>query len=391
MPNFFLSSAAGDDDPYVSEFFEDLRDRVSGSSSDHGAGLSFLGTIGNRDAGTPADMLLRLASCDVFVALTSPRYFRNESCGRQWTIFADRYRPGADRSAMIPVAWAVGVTAPDFVGPPLSPPPGPPGTDVERGLRQLIRLRSLRREYEEFTGRLAARIVAAGERVPAPGAEPVTDLGAARNAFALAGSDRRVHFVVAAASAEEMDKVRNDLAYYGADGLDWTPYLPVERETLASRARLLAADRALQADVTTLDDIIGRIERAREAREIVVILCDWWLTQLDAYQRILAEIDRRGLGDTAVLVPASSADRETMDRLPELRFGLRTTFRRSAGRSGALLRSEIGSADAFDADLSGILEEARNRLFKLGARPATGHDDRGRDEPRVDRPILRGP
>jgi FxsC-like protein len=381
VPNFFLSSAAGDDDPYVRQFFDDLRARVSASSSDAGSALSFLGTVGTRDTGPLPDMLLRLASCDVFVALTSPRYFRNEACGRQWTIFADRFPPGEPRDAMIPVAWAVGAEAPAFVGTPLTPP-----GDVDRGLRQLIRLRSLRPAYESFVQTVAHRVVATGRAHPAPAAEPVTDFAAAADAFAPTLADRRVHFIVAAASRDEMDKVRSDLAYYGADGLAWTPYLPAGAETLASRARLLAADRALRAEVTALDEVLERIEQARVAREIVVVLCDWWITQLDQYQRILAEIDRRGLGDTAVLVPASRADRETMENLPELRFGLRTTFRRGIREPRSLLRTEIGTPAAFDADLAGILEEARNRLFRLGATSVTPPD-----EPRVERPILRGP
>jgi hypothetical protein len=81
--------------------------------------------------------------------------------------------------------------------------------------------------------------------------------------------------------------------------------------------------------VAALDDVVERIEQARAANEIVVIRCDWWLTQLDTYQRILAEIDHRGLGDTAILVPAGRIDAETMDNLPELRFGFRATFKQS--------------------------------------------------------------
>jgi FxsC-like protein len=381
VPNFFLSSAAGDDDPYVRQFFDDLRARVSAASSDHGAGLSFLGTVGNRDTSLPPDMLLRLASCDVFVALISPRYFRNATCGRQWEIFARRFGLGDDRSAMIPVAWSVDATVPEFVGVPLAAPsPGAP-----RGLRQLIRLRGLRSEYESFLDDLAQRIVTVGESVPAPAADPVTDLLSVPDAFSASTADPRVHIIVAAASREEMDRVRKNLAYYGAEARDWAPYLPDDPESLATRARLLAADQALRGEVAALDDVIDRIEHARASHEIVVILCDWWLTQLDAYRNVLAEIDRRGLGDAVVMVPASRTDRESMENLAELRFGLRSTFRQSWKQSQTLLHRDIATAEAFDADLAGILEEARNRLFRTGGPPPGG------DEPIVERPILRGP
>jgi FxsC-like protein len=387
VPNFFLSSAAGDDDPYVRQFFDDLRRRVSASSSDRGGSLSYLGTVGNRDTAPHPDMLLRLASCDVFVALTSPRYFRTEACGKQWQAFASRFEPGAERSAMIPVAWAVGGAVPEAAGRPLTPA-GDPG----RGLRQLVRLKSLRRSYDAFADEIAARIVAAGQASPAPPAEPIADFAAVPDAFAEAAQGTRVHFIVAAASRDTMDQVRRDLDYYGRDALDWAPYVPTAAGSLADRARLLAADQALSAEVAPLaevehlDDVLPRLERARAGREIVVILCDWWLTQLDEYQRVLAEIDRRGLGDTAVLVPASRTDEETMDNLAELRFSLRATFRRSTSRSPASLHSEISGADAFDSDLAAVLEEARNRLYRLHATPPAMGDDQ-----LVQRPILRGP
>lgn len=382
MPNFFLSSAAGDDDPYVRAFFADLRHRVSSLSSDHGADLSFLGTVGNRDTGLPADMLLALASCDVFIALTSPRYLLNATCGRQWQIFADRFPPGERPAAMIAVAWAVDGEAPEVLGEVITPRHDTAG----RGLRQLARLRSLRQSYETFVDELAHRVVAAAERSPAPRAEPVADFAAVPNAFALSTSDHKVHFIVAAASREEMDKVRDNLAYYGPEALDWAPYLPTTPGSLAARARLLAADQAMQAEVTALDDVLARIEQARLANELVVVLVDWWITQLDTYQRILAEIDRRGLGGTAVLVPANRADAESMDNREDLRAGLRNTFRRTMTQPGATLRTEIDTPDAFDSDLAGVIEEARNRLFRVGQAhlPST-------DEPMTDRPILRGP
>ncbi|MEU4243733.1 FxsC protein [Actinoplanes sp. NPDC026619] len=354
---------------------------MSAASSDHGADLSFLGTAGNRDTSFPPDMLLRLASCDVFVALTSPRYFRNATCGRQWEVFARRFGPGDDRSAMIPVAWSMDAVVPDFVGVPLAAPP----RDAPRGLRRLIRLRGHRSEYESFLDDLTQRIVAVGEAAPAPAADPVADFYAVPDAFLSSTVDLRVHLIVAAASREEMDRVRKDLAYYGAEARDWAPYLPEVPGSLASRARLLAADQALQGEVAALDDVLDRIERARVSHEIVVILCDWWLTQLDAYRNILAEIDRRGLGEAVVLIPANRTDRESMENLAELRFGLRTTFKQSWRQSQALLHRDIGTGEAFDADLAGVLEEARNRLFRTsGPRP-------GGDETMIERPILHGP
>ncbi|WP_305788158.1 FxsC protein [Symbioplanes lichenis] len=377
MPTFFLSSAAGDDDPYVRQFFDDLRHHVPDSAS------SFLGTIGNGDRHPPPELLLRLASCDVFLALVSPRYLGSDACGRQWQAFADRWPPGEPVPTMVPLAWDLAAEPPPGLGPLLTPS----AVDGdERDLRQLLRLRSLRERYHDFLRAVAERIITVAAAAPAPPAKPLRDLTEVASAFAVAASGPRVHFVIAAATRDEMDKVRRDVAYYGDEALAWTPYLPAAPESLASRARLLAADRALSAEVAALDDVPELIERARAAREIVVILCDWWLTRLDAYQHVLAEIDSRGLGDTALLVPASRLDDETTEHLAELRFGLRTTFRAAAAGPQSLVRSEVPSVHAFDADLAGLLEEARNRLFRGG-----GADASSEEGPLVPRPILRGP
>jgi FxsC-like protein len=385
VPNFFLSSAAGDDDPYVQEFFEDLRRRVSLLSSDHGADQSFLGTVGNRPDSWPSGMLLGLATCDVFVALVSPRYLLNENCGRQWELFAQRLaqagqRPGEPSSAMIAVAWTPEVETPAFVGDVMVPRDDEAGA----GLRQFVRLRRMRQSYEGIVDELARRIVAVGERSPAPTGESVRDFTAVPNAFALSTATTKVHFVVAAATREEMHEVRKSLAYYGPKAIDWAPYMPPE--SLANRARTLAADQALQAEVTALDDVIERIERARAANEIVVVLVDWWITQLESYQEILAEIDHRELGSTAVLVPASRSDPETMENRDELRFGLRNALRRMVDHPDAILRTDIGTQDAFDADLASVIEEARNRLFRFGPTPPPHPQDS-----HPERPLLRGP
>lgn len=379
MPSFFLSSAAGDDDPYVREVFADLRHAVSGSSDDRSTTLSFLDIASSRHPAWPAEPARKLSTCDVFVALCSPRYFRNDVCGRQWWVFNERLRArSAGNSPLIAVAWTTDADPPPFVDLMT-----PRHDGAERGLRQLVRLRSLRDSYTQFIGELAGRITAA---VPPPVAEPVLDVGATRNAFDSSTSDSRVHFVVAAASRAEMDEIRDDVRYYGPVPEDWAPYLPAAPQPIATRARSLAAEHALGAELASMDDVVDRIELARRNNEIVVVLVDAWLTQLDAYQRVLADIDRRGLGATAVLVPANRVDAETMANRDELRFGLRNAFRLTADRPDAMLRTEIGTADSFDSDLAGVLEEARNRLFRVGrvsrSLPV---------ETPSSRPLLRGP
>jgi FxsC-like protein len=356
---------------------------------------AFLGMAPNAGRVWPHDMAAALARCDVFVALCSPRYFLNEVCGKQWWVFNDRLRryekqAGVRPPALIALPWtlidaipalASQVVLPDQVGP-------------RRGLRQFVRLKSLRDSYHAFVADLADKIVLAARAHPLPRDETVRDLTSTPNAFTVADlttqrggpGSPHVHFAIAAGSREEMDKVRENLVFYGHGPEDWAPYLPALPEPLADHARSLAADQLLESGVGGIDDVINRIERAHRDNEIVVVLVDWWTTQLDSYQRILAEIDRRGLDRTAVLVPASHTDEETAQNRDELRFGLRRTFRNTATRPDPMFRAEIERPDGFDADLVGVIEEARNRIFRDGQ---VHHLPVG--EPPGERPILRGP
>jgi FxsC-like protein len=395
MPNLFLSAAVGDDDHYVDQFFRDLRRQVSTLTGEPERDSAFLGTAPNASRAWPHSMAVALGRCDVFVALCSPRYFMNEVCGKQWWVFNDRLhryekQTGVRPPALVALAW----TPTDAV-PALASQVVPPSEDApRRGLRQFVRLQTLRDSYHAFVADLADKIVMTARDHPLPRSEPIPELASTPSAFTLADlrSQRggtgspHVHFVIAAGSREEMDKVRENLVFYGDEAEDWSPYLPALPEPLAEHAQSLAADQLLESGVGGIDDVVNRIERARRDNEIVVVLVDWWTTQLDSYQRVLAEIDRRGLDRTAVLVPASRTDEETAQNRDELRFGLRRTFRNTATRPDPMFRAEIATPDGFDSDLAGVIEEARNRIFREGQ---VHHLPPG--DPPGDRPILRGP
>ncbi|MDG4784475.1 FxsC protein [Micromonospora sp. WMMD1102] len=277
-------------------------------------------------------------------------------------------------------------------------------------VRQLIRLRSHRPRYEALLAVLAGQIASTVEEHRIPPSSPNFDLAKVPNAFGytavgpsgrtghessvqtpirkdLAGTvSQRVHFIVAAGSRTEMGGIREDLRFYGDRGRDWAAYRPVLPEPLVAHACALAADRLFGSDVADLVDLSNRLDRARRNNEIVVLLVDAWITRLVSYQRILAEFDRRSDPSVAVLAPASLADAETVRHGGELRAGLVRMLPHRLAREDQLVRTEIDSPEAFEADLVAALEEAQNRIFSNGRvfrRPA-------RNDP-VERPILRGP
>ncbi|MDG4833528.1 FxsC protein [Solwaraspora sp. WMMD1047] len=401
MLRFFLSRAAGDDDSYALRFFRDLSATIREIADVAGD----VGFVEASDAGgrAPWSIAARdaLTSCRTFVALCSPRYFLSERNGRQWWIFADRIRryeraTGQRPPALIPVLWSSAGEAEH------------PGGGDRRGelgnepIRQLIRLRSRRPQYETYLAELAGRIMTCAETHPLPESEPDFDPDRIPNAFDLGGADattetpealafaeaptQRVHFVVAAGSRSEMDEVRNDLRFYGERGRDWAAYHPTLAEPLVAHARALAGERLFGSDVSDLDQLAHRVDQARRNNEIVVLLVDSWVTRLAGYQRMLAEFDGRGESGVAVLAPASSTDPETVRHRGELRAQLGRTFPHNLNRGDQLVRIEIDSPESFEIDLVTALEEAQNRIFSHGRvfrRPAG-------DEP-PDRPILQGP
>jgi hypothetical protein len=122
-PYFFLSHAhvegrefggSGDPDQEVIDFFHllcrhlrHLTDIPPESSPGYLDAVVRIGTTWH------PHLLDALATCQVFVPLYSPRYFRSQWCGWEWDAFNRRERVHAEHwpyafSAIVPVLWAPG-------------------------------------------------------------------------------------------------------------------------------------------------------------------------------------------------------------------------------------------------------------------------------------------
>ena len=119
-PVFFLSyahvrQADGDEerdpDGAVMRFFYDLSAHMN-QLIDRNTGVdagAMDRTMGGSERWTD-DLLQGLGTCHVFVALTSPRYFNSEWCGREWGAFEARLHdpdggPAPIETAIVPVRW----------------------------------------------------------------------------------------------------------------------------------------------------------------------------------------------------------------------------------------------------------------------------------------------
>lgn len=396
MRHFFLSYSAGDDDLYVARFFLDLSAAVRGhmgSGSDPEVGFLDHGDVSDH---WPAEVRTELSTCQTLVVLCSPKLFMDERCGRVWTVFTERFRAyekstGRKVPGLIPVPWSTR----DFPA-ELSTADGldlASYRSAPEDVRVLIRLHSYRPAYEAFVAELARRVVETTRAHPVPQAAPTVDLQTARNAFARWRGDghgvrgpQYVHFIVAAGTREEMRVVRRDVEFYGDRQEDWAPYRPAVTQSLAARAREIAAERLFGSDVVAINALGERIAHAHAHNEIIVVLVDSWVVGLEPLRRILARFDQAEDSAIAVLVPANRDDAESRHHRVELGMGVRNVFRQSVRRRDSLLRMEIETPGRFEDDLASALEEAQNRIFAKGRvfrRPADG--------PANARPILEGP
>jgi hypothetical protein len=106
------TTAQGNADRYVQEFFEALSDHVRelvGRST--GADPGFLDQSMDGGRQWEPDMLRAVGSCQVFIPLISPSLFESDWCGKEWDAFAKRTvinrktKKSDEESAIVPVTW----------------------------------------------------------------------------------------------------------------------------------------------------------------------------------------------------------------------------------------------------------------------------------------------
>ncbi|GAA4450321.1 hypothetical protein GCM10023170_035840 [Phytohabitans houttuyneae] len=408
MLYFFLSYARGDEDDLVRQFFNDLSVEVRVRAGLHkDAEVGFIDA--RMKAGTvwSAELAEALSQCRSFIALLSPRYFLSRPCGQEWQIFADRVaryeeEMGLDPSVLKPLLWV-----------PL--PPGkmhPVAARIQFSsdllgdtcVRQLMRLQRHQDAYREFVFELAGQIVESAETHPIPEGHSYPDLESAPSIFhtpqpaveSLNGSERdadsdalTVHFVVAALTRSKALSVRSDRAVYGDRPRDWAPYHPVRPSPLAEYASAIAESQRFASRVADLEELAERAELASRHNQIVVLLVDVWATELEEASRVLTAYNAREIREreptTAVLIPRSLDDRETVQHWRRLSEECRRIFRGTAD-DDELYRSNIPTYQAFEQDLPAVLQVAVNRMF------VSGHVHRRPDgEVSSDRPMLDAP
>lgn len=394
MPYFFFSYSRADAaradsvDGYLYRFYDDLSYELATRGGIQLRDAGFL----DRDQRPGVDWSTHsgaaLGTCNVFVPLFSPNYFKSTYCGKEWHGFTAR--ESADGTGVVPVWWLPLDEEPPANAGRLQDTRDQFGPDYRRyGLRYLMQLKENHDQYMDFLVRLTEQILAAGRHPPAP--VESLDLASLPNAFAVepppveqapAGSKRRVNFVVVAAGHDTMRTLGvSSLEVYGDDWDDWRPYHPDCPDPIALRAQGVASDQKLLAWSRQADeDLFQLLKNTRRHREMVVLIVDPWAVGLPEYHDLLRRLDDVRHGSAAIVVPWTEAGPDTA-----VQDGLYVLLENWTD-AGDMFRDDIRSMVEFETKLGQVLVEMRNRNLRkaevarrvLEAGPTT-------------RPLLTGP
>jgi len=324
VPHFFFSYSREDAvDPYLYRFYEDLCAELSIRGGLDRTSVGFIDHEQRAGADWPRTTGDALGTCLIFVPVYSPHYFSSPACGQEWHAFstriaAHRELTGRTLESIVPVWWVPIIGDLPLVTRNIQDTRDQFGTEYRRfGLRYLLQLNENESRYRDFLVRFTNSILTATADPPTPRAVP--DPRSEPNAFmpghgdvrrpqnssdVRIGGPRKVTFVVAAGSREEMRGIRSMVDIYGDDWADWRPYHPASPDRLVVRAQGVATAQSMISGLMLADDsIFAVVDRARVYKELVVLIIDPWAIGLPAYERLLLSLDDVRSGNTAVLVP----------------------------------------------------------------------------------------
>jgi FxsC-like protein len=377
VSHFYLSHVRRVDEEWVAAFFRDLSAAVAALTGRPAE------TVGTR--GDPQSLevpLERLSTSTVLVPLLSPRYFSQSYCVAEWNYFQQRLdvhwsRTGRRADAVVPVVWE---PDPDHVLPadqPYTPLKVPSQAYQRDGVLHLLRLRTRYQEdYTSLLTALAGRIVAHAERLPEVHGFRTAPAGVGAASTTRPGR-RTVDFVMASMPVGELPAERRAHHFYGNRALDWSPYAPDDKGSLASLVTDVATALDLTPDVLALDE--GTVDRVgRDPDRLVVLLVDAWVARVREKQRLFAAVDGRPTRSTTVLEPRSKDDTESAEQAAELDEAVDRMLPLLRRSFAEYQRWSLPDSDHFTSALRKALIRLQNDAMKsveverAPAAPATG-------------------
>lgn len=406
MPYFFLSYSRRDaPGGFLSQFYDDLCRELSirgGPGIDSDGSIGFLDMDQQPGINWATNTGKALGSCKVFVPVYSPSYFNSSYCGKEWHAFSRRLAShqkvhGAAPACIVPCLWVKLLEEPPQVTRLIQDTRHSFSSEYQEfGLRFLMQLKDNESKYREFLVKFTNMLVNAGRRQAADALTGIS-LFDEEDAFAVearpantaqyrvvgATGIKRVTFVVAAASRNEMKLIRATVDVYGDDWTDWRPYYPPCPDPIALRAQNIAHGQRMFSRFETVgENLFELLEKAQEHNELVVLIVDPWVVGLSEYKRILNRLDGLRYRTTAVLVPSEAAEMIEAKVRDPLYLCL-ANWVESGERT---FRQDIGSVEEFEKILGQVLIEIRSRILRRAEVARRVQEDGPRS-----RPILANP
>ncbi|MBP2704051.1 TIR domain-containing protein [Microbispora sp. RL4-1S] len=388
-PYFFLSYAhipshdpARRDDPnrWVKKLFEDLCEHINNLTNLRpGAAAGFMDVELRSGHHWPERLSEALATCRVFVPLYSPRYFESEQCGKEWAAFLHRLSNHANPEGQLPEAIvpALWIPLPPHQLPEVAKSiqfahegQGPRYRD--EGFYGLIKVSSMRSQYQRATLTLARRIVEVAARTRISVMNPTPEYQAFASPFRDYLPQRPLKVTVAAPSLSGLPKGRNPY-YYGHTPQGWNPYrCETSTRPLAAYAADIAAAHGFQAEIGSLEEHANELTSETPLGPAVMLVDPWATTRADC-QAQLRKVDRGGKRWVGVVVPWNDDDGQTARERARLR---RSVDQCLPGRPSET-SADVDSLSAFHRVLPDLLGKAANQFFRTApAYPPAGPSSR---------------
>ena len=406
MPYFFLSYSRRDaPGGFLSQFYDDLCRELSirgGPAIDPDDSVGFLDTDQRPGINWATNTGDALGTCKVFVPVYSPNYFNSPYCGKEWHAFSRRLAShqraySAAPASIVPCLWVKLLEEPPRAARFIQDTRDKFCSEYhEFGLRFLMQLKDNESKYREFLVKFTNMLVSAGRRqIPDPlsgislleeedaFAVDVRPADTARNRFVGATGTKRVTFMVAAASCDEMEMIRATLEVYGDDWTDWRPYYPPCPDPIALRAQNVAHGQRMFSRFETVgENLFELLEKAQENNELVVLIVDPWVVGVSRYKGILKKLDGLRYRTTAVLVPWEAAERIE----EKVRNALYLCLANWVESGESTFRQDIGSMEEFEKILGQVMIEIRSRILRRAEVARRVQEDGAQP-----RPILANP
>lgn len=379
-PYFFLSYAhtpsqeagVGDPNLWVERLYQDLCDHILSLTDHPHPVVGFMDRDIRTGEGWSDRLAEALATCRVFVPLTSRRYFGSLNCGKEWFAFQQRTiqqqaRSGRPAQAIVPALWV-----------PVAPESTPSAAEQLQfnhaafgtrytidGFYGLIKLSRFREEYEVAVYELARHIVKVAETYEIGPGQPL-DYRRIPSAFGMPRGTRNLRITVAAATRHHLPEGRNP-QYYGDRAVDWNPFYPMSRRPLAAVAAEFAGSFDYHSTLVSFDEEPDPLDPAEPVDGPEILLVDRWAVADPRQRERLGRLDAADRPWTGVVVPWNREDTESRDHEEELAAALVEIMPRKSAQGSVVCRRAahgVPSLQSLSDVLPDVVEYAASQYLR---------------------------